>query len=143
MPRYKLLTEAGFIRQTAADEAEAMAKRALDVPSIVASAYGQEPEKRYEWLVADYLYLLGYDPYGDGYDMGPGGNHADWRPLAPDSPAPFSDLLKENLTLRQAVRAAGAKKPAQIEGWDELTDSDRRLIQQLVNKLRRAAADDE
>jgi len=52
VPRYKLLTEAGFIRQTAADEAEAMAKRALDVPSIVASAYGQEPEKRYEWLGA-------------------------------------------------------------------------------------------
>jgi len=142
LPRYKLLGEAGFIPEDRVTEAEEMATQAIYIESIAASAFGEIPEKRHEWLVGDYLYLLGYDPYGDGYTAGPGGNHADWRPLVPDAPTPFLTLAKENFSLRQAVRSEKTTTPNAIEGWNELTGSDQRLVQQLVNKLRSAADTD-
>ena len=38
--------------------------------------------------------------------------------------------------------AAAPRTPAAIEGWDELSDADRTFVQQMVNKLRRAASED-
>jgi transcriptional regulator with XRE-family HTH domain len=133
---YDLLAEGGFIPMDHLAEATRMAALAMKVPSIYDKARGSEQTERLDWLIVDYLYLLGDDPYGTGFDGGPGGNHADWSPLVPASPIPLPErLLHELAAMREAQQPPTAPTP--IEGWDDLSEADQHFVQQMVNKLRR------
>ena len=135
IPTYLLLTQGGFIPQEHLDEAEAAAERGLFIPSIRDSIgkFGARDDR--EWLVIDYLYMLGDDPYGTGWDGSPG-HHADWTPLKPDAPERFPDRIKRSFDEWQAERDAPTP-PTEIEGWNDLSDADKAFVQQMVNKLRR------
>jgi transcriptional regulator with XRE-family HTH domain len=139
IPPYELLSEGGFIPAGHLQEAVEMAQRALDVPSIRDKARGSDDAERLDWLTVDYLYMLGDDPYGTGWDGGPGGNHADWTPLVPDAPTPLPLRLKPQLN-EWLANNTPTRMPSVIEGWDELSEADQRFVQQMVNKLRRPTA---
>jgi transcriptional regulator with XRE-family HTH domain len=139
---YELLCALGFIPLDHMNEARQMAEAALEIPSLGGQARGETAEAKLDWLIIDYLYLLGDDPYGTGWAYGPGGNEADWTPLAPErmAEADANPRTAEIRKLRFPHRAQTAKPaPSPIEGWEELSDSDRHFVQQMVNKLRRSA----
>ena len=137
LPPYELLTKGGFIPAEHLERAELSAERALHVPTIVSAARGETDAQKLDWLIVDYLYLLGDDPYGTGWEGGPGGNHADWTALLPDAPPPITDRLLREAMEWKASLPRGSASP--IEGWDELSEADRVFVQQMVNKLRRPA----
>jgi transcriptional regulator with XRE-family HTH domain len=147
LPPYVLLGEAGFIPADHVTEAETMAAEAMNNKKIAFSARGGTSSEKKAWLVADYLYLLGDDPYASGWKYGPGGNHIDWTPFSPERAAvadanPLTATMRER---RVPLPTTDAPKPmpTPIEGWDELSGADQTLVQRLVNRLRRAATDDE
>lgn len=140
IPTYDLLAIAGFIPQDDLDRAKGMAYQAMRVPEMCLAARGDTDKQRTDWLIVDYLYRLGHDPYGTGWDYGPGGNHLDWTPLEPDAPEPITNrMLREAHEWRAGMSVANTSP---IEGWDELSPADQTFIQQMVNKLRRPAADE-
>lgn len=144
MPPYALLSAAGFIPPADVAKAREMAARALaEAPEIVAKALGEGDYEKREWLVVDYLYRLGHDVYATGWDGG-AGNHADWRILEPDAPAPFLERIKPEI---EAWREAEAKRLAgPLEGWDELLPQERRMVQNFVWNIldaRRSPEDEE
>jgi len=135
VPPYTLLSQFGFIPPEHLAEAEDMARKGLEVPNIAKMAVAREGETEFDWLVIDYLYMLGDDPYGTGWDAGEGGNHADWTPLVPDAPEPLPNRIRDEL---EAIRRAKGihKEPQPIEGWEDLSEADRELVQQMVNRFR-------
>lgn len=136
IPPYELLALAGFIPQPDLDRAKEMAQRALnEAPEIAAKAGPHEVdgESGLDWLVIDYLYLLGHDPYGTGWDGGPGGHQADWRILDPSAPPPMMERLKPDIEAWQERRRELEKRP--LSGWDALTLEEKQLIQELVDKI--------
>lgn len=141
MPPYQLLAQMGFLPAEHVAEATKYAKKALEVPSVLAAAREGFNESPFDWLVIDYLYMLGDDPYGTGWTGEPG-NHADWSPLIPDAPEPVtSRFYREAEAWEAAQRTAPVATP--VEGWDDLSDSQRRLVQQLVNQLRKTEGGDD
>jgi transcriptional regulator with XRE-family HTH domain len=139
---YVLLGESGVIPSELVEEAERVAAKALDDPSIHARRT-DDTGGGFAWLVADYLNMLGQDAYGTETD-GPLLVDVDWSQLAPHrwdsmragkvNAQTTTDLLAE---AREWMKA-NSSPPTPIEGWDELTDTQRRLVQQLVNQMRRS-----
>lgn len=133
MPTYELLSLAGFIPAEDLERARTMAKMALaEVPAIAEKARGETEAERLDWLVVDYLYLLGHDPYGTGWDGTPG-HGADWRLVEPDAPPPILERLKPEIEEWKRQQAELAKKP--LAGWDELSLGEKQLVQELVDTL--------
>lgn len=142
---YHLLSLGGFIAEGHLKEAQDMARCALRVPSIADRARGTTQDEVLDWLVVDYLYLLGDDPYGTGWNYGPGGHEADWSPLSPERMAE-ADANPRTAEIRQ-LRLPERRRPVRpapcaIEGWDELSPADQAFIQQMVNKLRNPGSGD-
>lgn len=135
IPPHEMLSLGGFIPDGHLDEAKRMALLGMAVPSIHDRARGGTSTEKMDWLIVDYLYLLGDDPYGTGWTGGPGGNEADWTPLVPDAPTPL--LIRMRSELDAAIAIEERKLISPIEGWNDLSDVDRAFIQQMVNKLRR------
>jgi len=147
MPPYELLQATELLPPEDVEEAKGMARRALAIPSMVEGArWAETADGKYHWLVADYLFMLGHDPYAGGYDGGPGGNALDWTALVPDAPEPWLRRITPKGDIRplsppeQHHAPAERTAPSPIEGWDDLTDADRQFVQQMVNKLRRPSA---
>jgi len=134
IPAHDLLQLAGFIPEDRLQEAKEMADRAMHVPELVQRAFGASDDQRRDWLVDDYLLLLGEDPSGGGNDFGPGAHIANWRLLDPELPE-SRILAQAQEWKRQNPRTPRPSAP--IEGWDELPPTDQQFIQQMVNKLRR------
>jgi transcriptional regulator with XRE-family HTH domain len=140
LPSWLLLTKAGFIPEEHLTEAKQMAEKGMTIPSIHAQATGADDRQKLEWLIADYLLLLGDDLSGIGAEAGalPCPPGVDWTPLVPDAPPTMATVarasLNELLTAQHLPRT-----PTAIEGWDDLSDADRAFVQQMVNKLRRSA----
>lgn len=141
---YQLLGEAGFIDPAHVEEAERMAAEAMKLPAMVDRARPGDTGGKLAWLVADYLMLLGDDPYGVGADVTPLID-CDWSTLAPERWKAVEDGSGKAKTTGQIIAeaeewlAARPKAPTAVEGWDELTDTQRVLVQQLVNQFRRSA----
>lgn len=148
---YVLLTEAGFIPGEATLEAERMTALAMEQPSMRSQAMSNDTGGTYAYLVADYLNMLGHDSYGLDFE-GPYIVVADWSTLAPERWAALQERRVNAVTMdhlksdmdqrtreRQAARAAAPTAP--IEGWHELTSTQQRLVQQLVNQLRSGNAE--
>ncbi|MBN1461061.1 MAG: helix-turn-helix transcriptional regulator [Armatimonadetes bacterium] len=138
VPPYDLLALAGFLDWNAVHEAKRRAREALRVPGMVAAARVSHPEQVEQWLVEDYLLLLGLSPSGRGNSYGPGAHLADWSQVDPSLPP--SRILQDMRDWAHTNTEPSAR-PAPIEGWDELSDTDRALVQQLVNKIRHAASE--
>jgi len=145
---YVLLGEAGFIPAEHVDEAERMAALAMEDPEMERSAMPGDTGGKLAWIVADYLNMLGDNAYAARTD-GPFLVGLDWSKLAPER---WDALMagSPNARTTQAVAqelqdwmAGQTAPPTQIEGWDELTDAQRKLVQQLVNQFRRAPAAEE
>jgi transcriptional regulator with XRE-family HTH domain len=137
-----LMTETGFIPAEHLAEAEDAATKGLADPEIAKRARDHDIGGKHMWLVADYLTLLGDDPYGLG--SRPHGLVAiDWSTIAPErtAAAPEGVMYLEPLIreLEHELAIRETRPPAPIEGWDELSDADRSFVQQMVNKLRRPA----
>lgn len=138
---YVLLGEAGFIPPDHIAEAEAKAAEAMKDPAMVAQARDDDTGGAFAWLVADYLNLLGDDAFASGVvEFGPGANIVDWTTYAPERMAeaernPRSEPIRRIFSAAHVISTS--PKPTPIEGWNELTDVDQRLVQQLVNRLRR------
>lgn len=143
---YQLLTEGGFIPAEDTAEAERKARLGMEDPDKLRHARADDTGGQFAWLVADYLYLLGHDPYGSEAE-GPWIVGVDWSDLAPERWHAMQEGWVNARTLdsvREEARdwlAAQPQVPTQIEGWDELTPTQHRLVQQLVNQLRAANAD--
>lgn len=141
---YVLLGEAGFIDTPHVEEAERMAAEAMKVPGMVDRARSGDTGGKLAWLVADYLALLGDDPYGVGADATPLVD-CDWSTIAPERWKAIADGSVRAKTTAQITAevnewlAARGQAPTAIEGWNELTDTQRALVQQLVNQFRRSA----
>ena len=148
---YVLRGESGLIPSADVEEAERVAKRALDDPKTGKGARSDDTGGAFAWLVSDYLQMLGHDAYGVDWD-GPYAVDVDWSELAPERWQALRDGKVNAVTTGQIVQgledaiveierreATQAKPPAQIEGWDELTETQRKLVQQLVNQFRRSA----
>jgi transcriptional regulator with XRE-family HTH domain len=152
VPPYALLTEAGFISREHTEEAERIAKLAWN---SVANPETDHGIVTFDWYVADYLDMLGDDPYATGHDYPHRVLH-DWSELAPERwkalqngevNAITFDQLNERISEMRAeerlrAEALRARQATPIEGWDDLTDTQRRLVQQLVNQFRRSANGD-
>lgn len=140
---YQLLTEAGFIPADHTREAEQMAAEGMKHPEIAGRARPGDTGGALAWLVSDYLMLLGDDPYGLGPDVVPV-VACDWSGLAPERWKAMQESGGKITTLASTLDEARQwianqrKTPTAIEGWDELTDVQRTLVQQLVNQLRRS-----
>lgn len=151
VPPYRLLAEAGLIPAEHVEEAERIATIALDDPAISVQALATDVGGKLAWLVSDYLNMLGDDAYGRDTG-GPYLVAIDWSALAPERWQALRDG-KTNATTKADVRqgllraadeldrreAEYSKPPTAVEGWDELTETQRRLVQQLVNQFRRSA----
>jgi len=140
-PPWVLLSEGGFIPADDLREAETMAARAISDPNIEDRALASHPGGKLGWLISDYLYLLGDDPYGTGWEFGPGGHEIDWTPYAPErmAAADANPNTEEIRRMRFPARYGAPKAaPSPIEGWDELTEADRKIVQQMATQLLRA-----
>ena len=144
---YALLTEAGFIPADHVREAEAMAAEGMKDPEIANRARADDTGGKLTWLIADYLMLLGDDPYGLGPDAAPL-VAIDWSTLAPERWKAMQESGGRIKTLSGVIEEAHEwianerRAPTAIEGWNELTDTQRALVQQLVNQFRRSADSD-
>jgi transcriptional regulator with XRE-family HTH domain len=149
---YKLLGAAGFISPEHIAEAEDAATRALqDDPDFAGRAAENEPAGTFAWIVSDYLGMLGDD--ADGVDPELAQIVCiDWSERAPErwkamqegktnaiTTSQVADQLEQWGDMLERMEALRAKQTAPIEGWNELTDQQRRLVQQLVNQFRRSA----
>jgi transcriptional regulator with XRE-family HTH domain len=149
MPTARLLFETGFISPEHMSEAESATERAMHDPDIVANADEGDIGGKYMWLIADYLNLLGDDPYGlpnHPHNMA----NADWSKIAPERVAERpdkvftdDDALRELQALALGRQTHRSAPPTDIEGWSELSDADHQLVQRLVNRLRRDARADQ
>lgn len=140
MHPYELLGLAGFISPEHIKQAEEMADRALvEAPQLKPKSTNPDEDER-TWLVIDYLYLLGDDPYGTGWDGGPGGHHADWRVLDPSAPPPLLERLKPEIDSWKAEMEERAKT---LDGWDQLTLGEKELVQNLVDRFIRQRTPEE
>ena len=149
---YVLRGEAGLIPSEDVAEAESAARLLMEGdPTISESRTFNDTGGAFAWLVADYLQMLGHDAYGTDSD-GPFGVDVDWSDLAPERWTALRDGkvnaittgqivqgLKEAIVEMERHEAKASKPPTQIEGWDELTDTQRKLIQQMVNQFTRSA----
>lgn len=141
---YVLLGEAGFIPPEHVAEAEAKAAEAIQDPDIAAAALDGDTGGKSAWLVADYLYLLGHDPFGGTWKWGPGGHEIDWTPFAPermaeaDANPETEDIRRRRFPSRYPPKS---QAPSPIEGWEDLSDADQSMVQQLVNRLRHRTDD--
>lgn len=149
---YKLLGAAGFISPEHIVEAEEAATRALlDDPEFAGRRAENEPAGTFAWIVSDYLSMLGDDPDGVDPDL-PQIVALDWSTIAPErwealqegtanavTTSHVADQLQQWADMLEKMEALRAKQSTPIEGWNDLTDSQRRLIQQLVNQFRRSA----
>jgi len=134
IPAHDLLTMAGFIPRADLEKAQGMAVRAMQVPAMVQTAHGRTDNDRRDWLIDDYLMLLGHSPSGIETDYGPGAHWADWRLVDPNAP---ESKMRHDIEQWKHAQTAEETPASPIEGWDDLTDADRAFIQQMVNKLRR------
>ncbi len=148
---YILRGEAGFIPAEDVAEAESVAKRAFEDPAFQDGPGYDDTGGAFAWLVADYLHMLGHDAYGTDWD-GPKGVDFDWSRLAPErwkalregkvnavTTAQILQGLEDAIVDIERQEATQPKPPTQIEGWTELTETQRKLVQQLVNQFRRSA----
>lgn len=143
VPAHDLLAMAGLLSWDDVNEAKVMARRALAVPGIVGEGPLSDPAATIEWLTDDYLMLLGLDPNGRGNPIGKNAHTAEWHLLDPSLPrSEVLRQLEEELSRARGTAPAAPRTPDAIEGWDELSDADRTFVQQMVNKLRRAASED-
>lgn len=130
---HELLAECGFIPEALLADAKEAAAKAMALPDFATRARGRTDAERRDWLIADYLIARGHDPYGTLSDRAMPPPALNWSPLLPDAPTPAADALREAIEHARAQAAAATP----IEGWEELSDSDRQFVQQMVNKLRR------
>ena len=149
---YVLRGEAGLIPAEDVVEAERAAKLLIEAdPAVAQSRHFDDTGGAFAWLVADYLHMLGHDAYGTDWD-GPYGVDVDWSDLAPErwkalregkvnavTTGQIIQSLEEAVVEIERHEAKASKPPTQIEGWDELTDTQRKLVQQMVNQFRRSA----
>lgn len=139
MPEGYLLMLAGFIPREDYERAQQMAEKAMQVPEMVAVARGDTDQERLEWLTSDYLLLIGHDLTGKLGEDRPNMHMANWQLVDPE--APESELIR-SIEEFKATMHRPKPSPQPIEGWDELTDTDRLFIQQMVNKLRQRSDDE-
>jgi len=149
---YVLRGEAGFIPAEDVAEAERAAGLRMEGdPKIAESRHFTDTGGAFAWLVSDYLQMLGHDAYGTDWD-GPCGVDVDWSDLAPERWRALREGKVNAVTTGQIIQgltdtiaeierqeATQPKPPTQIEGWAELTETQRKLVQQLVNQFRRSA----
>jgi transcriptional regulator with XRE-family HTH domain len=132
VPPHEILAVAGLISPEHVEKAEAMAHRALhEAPELVRKARGKTTGEKYNWLVADYLYVLGEDPYGtmiEGCQPMPA---LDWRRLDPEAPESMLKRLKPEIEAWRAQHPEASKRP--LRGWDQLTRPEQDAVQQLVD----------
>lgn len=136
VPPHDLLAMAGFIPWADLQTAQGMAVRAMQVPEMVTAASGGTDKQRRDWLIDDYLMLLGHNTSGNDEEFGPAQHWANWQLVDPDAPP---SMLRSEIEGWKRSQIAPKAPPSPIEGWDELTDTDRTFVQQMVNKLRRPA----
>jgi len=142
IPSYELMVDAGVIPREQLRRAVDLAERAVaGLPPVEAPFAEAKEAEQFERRVIDCLRALGYDPEGvaaDGHTVHPTN---DWRGLEPTALAPVREHRSQMLA--DYLAESLARPASRLEGWDELNETDRATVQEMVNELRRSAADEQ